>query len=300
MSATLPRGIVPVLQTPFAADGGIDYECVERLVEDALAGGASGFLAPAVASEVGTLTGEERSELVPFLVKALRGRVPLIAGCSSSNAEESAQLAEAAEQAGADACLMAVPEPGDAVEFFRRAMRRCRLPLVVQDLDWTGPGLPVETLERLCGEVPQIHGSKIETIPAGPKYTRVREVMGAGFHVSGGWAAPQMIEALDRGVDALIPEASMVRVYSAIWRSHAAESRVQAQDLFRRLLPVLTFTNQEIRLSIAFYKRLLARKGVFRSAAMRVTGFAWDEFNLRVADELIEYYLELEGGLRSM
>ena len=299
MDSQLPRGIVPVLQTPFDASGAIDFESLARLIDAAVEAGAKGFLSPAVASEVSTLTAAERSQLLPFVA---RQSASLIAGCSSGDAAECARLAATAENAGADAFLISVPESmlgnaGEVVDFFRRATAGIRLPLVVQDLDWNGPGLPVETLARLRDAIPQLAGSKIETAPAGPKYSHVREVFGPGFHISGGWATPQMIEAMDRGVDALIPEASMVRVYEAIWLLHHSGNRAAAVDLFRRFVPILTFTNQEIRLSIAFFKRLLARKGLFTRADMRVSGFAWDEYNLRIADELIDYALDLESSL---
>ena len=54
------------------------------------------------------------------------------------------------------------------------------------------------------------------------------------------------------------------------------------------------FTNQEITTSIAFFKRLLVRKGLFQTDRVRVPGFQWDRFNRRIADELIEHYLALE------
>lgn len=303
MLTRLPQGIVPVLQTPFDEHGAIDFDGLARLIEDAIEAGAMGFLSPAVASEVGTLSAAERHRLAPFVVERIAGRASLIAGCSSADADECARLAAAAESAGAHAFLIAVPDallhrPAELIDFFRRATALSRLPLVVQDLDWNGPGLAVDTLARLRDSIPQLAGSKIETVPAGPKYSHVREIFGPAFHVSGGWATPQMIEAMDRGVDALIPEASMVRVYAAIWRLHHSGRRAAAVNLFRKFVPILTFSNQEIRLSIAFFKRLLVRKGIFAHADMRVTGFAWDEYNLRIADELIDYALDLESSLR--
>lgn len=93
----------------------------------------------------------------------------------------------------------------------------------------------------------------------------------------------------------MIPEASMVRVYQAIRGRYLRGDRQGAVELFHRLLPVLAFTNQEIRTSIAFFKRLLVRKGVFRSMEMRWPGFRWDAYNERIADELIEQYLAIEG-----
>ncbi|MBE0659506.1 MAG: dihydrodipicolinate synthase family protein, partial [Bryobacteraceae bacterium] len=200
----LPRGIIPVLQTPFGEDGGIDYESLGRLIDDAVEGGAVGFLSPAVASEVGTLTGEERDALGRFVHARIGGRAALIAGCSSVDSDECARLARGAEAAGADAFLVAAPETLLAddeglVRFMRQAAGDVRLPLIVQDLDWTGGGVPMATLLRLRDEIPQFAGIKIETVPAGPKYTLAREAFGAGFHISGGWATPQMIEAMDRG-----------------------------------------------------------------------------------------------------
>jgi len=293
-----PQGIVPVLQTPFRADGDIDYESLARLIEDAIEGGAAGFLSPAVASEVHSLTPEERASLLAFVLSHTHGRVPVIAGCSNADATTCAGLASAAEVAGASAVLIAIPDAlreaeDELAAFFRRAMAHCRLPLIIQDLDWSGRGLSLEGLARLREEIPQLAGAKIESVPAGPKYTAVRSLCGHGFHISGGWAAQQFIEALDRGVDALIPEASMTRVYNAIRRLHEHGRREEAITLFRQFLPVVAFTNQEIGLSIAFFKRLLVRRGIFSTPLMRPPAFVWDDYSLHIADELIELCLEL-------
>ena len=153
------------------------------------------------------------------------------------------------------------------------------VPLIVQDLQWNGPGLDIECIAEMAGGFRRLPGIKIETVPAGPKYTRVRERLGEDFYIAGGWAVPQMIEALDRGVDALMPECSMIPVYVRIARLHASGQREAAVDLFRELLPVLAYTNQEIRTSIAFFKELLVRKGIFRTAVLRGTPFAWDRYN---------------------
>jgi 4-hydroxy-tetrahydrodipicolinate synthase len=58
---------------------------------------------------------------------------------------------------------------------------------------------------------------------------------------------------------------------------------------------VLAFTNQEIATSIAFFKRLLVRRGVFAHETMRHPGFTWDDYNTRIADELIDLYRRLEA-----
>jgi 4-hydroxy-tetrahydrodipicolinate synthase len=296
----LPRGIVPVLQTPFDEGGELDEASLSRLVESATAAGAAAFLAPAAASEVATLSDEERRRVVRVVSTATGGRVPLIVGASADAVDRCVEHAAVAREAGAAAFLVAVPnglygQPGKILAFFQDvAAGAGDLPLVIQDLEYGGPGLELSTIEELHRRLPNLVGLKIEAVPAGLKYTAVREALGEAVHISGGWAVPQMIEALDRGVDAMMPEASMVPVYVAIDRAHRSGQRERSRRIFDALLPVLAYTNQEIATSIAFFKRLLAHKGIFSTEGMRQAGFRWDRFNERIAEELIEHYLALE------
>ena len=301
-SKRLPGGIISVLQTPFHDDGGIDYDSLVNLINDAIGCGVDGFLAPAVASESEYLTPDERSSLVRFISERVDGRVPLVVGASSDEASECRRLGELAQEVGAAAWLVAVPQdlyrdqeriPG----FFGEVADGIDLPLIVQDLQFNGPGLDLPVITGLREALPGMVGMKIETQPAGPKYTAVRRALGEEFFIAGGWAVPQMIEALDRGVDAMIPESSMVRAYSRIYGLYNQGNRDRAVEIFRALLPVLAFSNQDLATSVAFFKRLLVRRGVFRSAYMRLPGFSWDQYGSRVADELIEYYLQLHSNL---
>jgi 4-hydroxy-tetrahydrodipicolinate synthase len=299
---SLSKGIISVLQTPFDETGAIDYEGLARLIENAIDAGVSGFLAPAVASEVAHLTRDEREGLVRWIAEQTNGRVPFIVGASSDKVEVCQHFAALAKMVGADAYLVAVPpslysEPDRVSPFFQEVTQATDLPLVIQDLEFNGPGLDMEAIKRLRETLPTLMGFKIETVPAGPKYTAVREAFGRDFFIAGGWAIMQMIEALDRGVDAMIPESAMVKVYSSIFQSYAHGKREQAVHLFRQLLPVLAFANQDLGTSIAFFKRLLVRKGIFQNAVMRYLDFAWDAYQLRIADELIDYYLELERAI---
>ncbi len=298
-TARLPTGIVSVVQTPFRRDGTIDESGLERLVEDAIAAGVNGLLTPVVASEVAWLTKDERRRVVQRVAATARGRVPLVVGASADAVPACREMAALAKSVEAAAYLVAVPAsfyaaPDNLIAYFQKVTAGNNLPLIVQDLQWNGPGLEVTMIARLHDALPTLAGVKVETSPAGPKYTAVRQVLGADFYIAGGWAITQMIEALDRGVDAMIPESSMIRVYRAILREHTAGRRDNACRIFRALLPVLAFSNQEIATSVAFFKRLLVRKGIFQCDALRMTGFAWDRYNRRIADDLIEHYLALE------
>ncbi|MBN1557413.1 MAG: dihydrodipicolinate synthase family protein [Lentisphaerae bacterium] len=293
-------GIVSVVQTPFDMDGEVDHASLERLVEDAVAGGVDGFLAPVVASEAAFLSTPEREAILTTICRTAAGRVPFIVGASHEEVGVCRAQARKAEALDAAAYLVAVPTPlydapADIPAFFEAVADGIELPLVIQDFEFNGPGMDMDTIRKLRARLPTLAGLKIETVPAGPKYSRVREAFGRDFFIAGGWAIGQFIEALDRGVDAMIPESSMVRVYKRIEADYRQGRRDAAVAGFRRLLPILAFTNQEVGVSIAFFKRLLVRKGIFRTAALRWRGLQWDRTSEAVAEALIELYLSLEA-----
>jgi len=296
------KGIVSVLQLPFIHHDQIDYDSLAKLIEETIDADVNGFLVPAVASEVAYLKQTEREELVIWIAQQVGGRVPLIIGASSEKVKACRYFGQLAKRVDAEAYLVAVPNApygalDEIVPFFQNVSDGIELPLIIQDLEFNGPGLNMRAIEALRGVLPTLLGMKIETIPAGPKYTAIRQAFGKDFFVAGGWAIMQMIEALDRGVDAMIPESSMVKVYSKIFRYFVDDQRVQSLQLFRRLLPILTFSNQDLGTSIAFFKRLLVKKGIFQNATVRNPDCALDSYQLRVADELINYYLDLEKAI---
>jgi dihydrodipicolinate synthase/N-acetylneuraminate lyase len=301
-TSSLAKGIVSVLQMPFDEAGQLVPDDIRRLVDYAIDSGVNGLLVPVVASEVSLLTEEERELIVRLTIEQTDSRVPVIVGASSENPAVCRRMRDLAGDAGATAWLAAVPGSlyGDdraILQFFREIALESSLPLVIQDLQFDGPGLSIPMIRNLREVIPSLGGLKIETVPAGSKYTAVRDEFGDEFYIAGGWAVPQMIEALDRGVDAMIPESSMVPVYSRIDQTYRSGNRAAALNIFHQLLPVLAFTNQEIKTSVAFFKRLLVRKRIFRSSAMRWQGLDADRFTERIMDELIDHYLALESAL---
>jgi 4-hydroxy-tetrahydrodipicolinate synthase len=87
------EGIIPVMITPFTANGQIDYPGLGRLVEWYIDNGSDALFAVCQSSEMQFLNLEERVGLAAFVKKAAAGRVPVIAsGHVSENLDD--QLAE--------------------------------------------------------------------------------------------------------------------------------------------------------------------------------------------------------------
>jgi len=297
-AATPPRGIITVLNTPFTPDDAIDVYGLARNVENAVEAGVAGFLAPAMASEVDKLTGDEREMMVRTVLEAAAGRVPVFAGASAPTQAERVRWTAAMLRLGCDGVLVSVPFEDEAqYERDVREIAACGPPmLMIQDWDARGYGVPVAVVSRLFEEIDCFRSLKIEVVPAGVKYSETLRATDGRLHVAGGWAVMQMIEALDRGVHAFMPT-GMHRIYVRIYALYASGRRTEARNLFEKVLPVLAFSNQHLDVSIHFFKRLLHAQGVYATARVREPILPFDAVHERVAAELIGRVMAIEGDL---
>jgi 4-hydroxy-tetrahydrodipicolinate synthase len=287
------RGIVTVLNTPFTANNHIDIDALKRNVASALDEGVSGFLVPAMASEVEKLSPDERLLMAQTVVTEVAGRTPVIGGASAATQEARLEQAQRLTDSGCDGVLVNMPFEDEGR--YARAVREIAAVtpfLMLQDWDFRGFGLPIPLITRLFEEVDSFQSLKIEVVPAGVKYTQVLEATGRRLHIAGGWAVMQMIEALDRGVHSIMPT-GMHSIYTRIFSLYASGNRDGARDLFYRLLPVLAFSNQHLDISIHFFKRLLFKQGIYAIDRVRQPILPFDEHHVRVADELIDYAIAL-------
>ncbi|HEX73197.1 MAG TPA: dihydrodipicolinate synthase family protein [Candidatus Hydrogenedentes bacterium] len=295
------RGIITVLNTPFTEDDAIDIEGFQKNVQHALDAGVAGFLVLAMASEVDKLSPLEREQLVLAVLEVARGKKPVIGGASAPATEARVTAGRRLLDLGCDGILAAIPYHDDQqYERDLRALAELEPPfLMVQDWDPAGYGVPVPLIARLFREVSAFQALKIEVVPAGVKYSAVIEATEGRLHVSGGWAVMQMIEAMDRGVHAFMPTA-MHPIYTRIYALYHAGRRDAACALFDRLLPVIAFSNQHLDISIHFFKRLLHRQGVFRTARVREPILPFDACHARIADELADYAIQLMQNLEKV
>lgn len=291
-------GIVTVLNTPFTETNQVDLDSLAAHVIYALDAGVAGFLIPALASEVHKLTEAERIDLVRQVVNSTGGRVPVIGGASAEGTETRARIAAKLTELGCDGVLVSIPYQNDQqyTTDVRAIAEHKPGFLMLQDWDFDGYGLPVPLIARLFDDIDAFQSLKVEVIPAGVKYSEVRHITGGRLHLAGGWAVTQMIEALDRGVHAMMPTA-LHRTYVHIDRLYRGGNRDAAVDLFNHVLPVLAFSNQHLDISIHFFKRLLHRQGIYATSHVREPILPFDTIHARIADELIEHAIELEQSI---
>ena len=165
-------GIVTVLNTPFTADDRIDCTSLRRNVASALEAGVAGFLVPAMASEVESLSEDERLLILETVLAEVRGRVPVIAGASAPTREQRIRLTKAAVGLGCQGVLVSIPYEDERqyrteVEAIAKWVPGF---LVLQDWDPGGSGVPVPLIANLFREIEAFRAYKIEVAAAGLKY----------------------------------------------------------------------------------------------------------------------------------
>jgi 4-hydroxy-tetrahydrodipicolinate synthase len=170
--------------------------------------------------------------------------------------------------------------------------------IMLQDWDSSGYGLPDELICELFDSVEAFRCLKIETVPAGVKYSRILNLTGGRLNISGGWAVSQMIEGMRRGVHAFMPT-GMHYIYTHIYRLFADGQQDEAQQYFYRILPVLAFSNQHLDISIHFFKQLLFRQGLYPTPNVRIKTHLFDDLHREIADQHIDYIILLENSLKS-
>lgn len=95
--------------TPFDAKGNIDFPKMTSLIDYLIANGTDSLVVGGTTGESPTLTSEEKVAIFRHAVKAVKGRIPVIAGTGSNNTHASIELTKKAEDAGVDAVMVVAP-----------------------------------------------------------------------------------------------------------------------------------------------------------------------------------------------
>lgn len=293
-------GIVTVLNTPFRNDNTIDHTALKTNVKDALDAGVAGFLVPAMASEVYKLSETERIEMVDSVLTEVNGKVPVIAGAGETDSAKSKRLLKSYCALGCQNVLFQIPYQ-TSEQFKSHFLQLAELDvamIMLQDWDASGYGLPDELILELFENVEAFRCLKVETVPAGVKYSRILQITDGKLNISGGWAVSQMTEGLKRGVHAFMPT-GMHWIYTEIYRLWNEGKENEATLLFRQLLTILAFSNQHLDISVHFFKRLLHRQGTYPTALVRSPILPFDAIHEEIAEELIQKVISMEATIKA-
>ncbi len=267
------QGIYPILATPFADDGTIDYASLDRLIEWTLEQEVDGLGLFGNASEGYALLNEERAPLLKHIVQRVNGRVPLIASSGHTGTDAAVALSQEVADLGA-AALMVLPPyllkpDGDGLLFYFDAISKAvPVPIMVQDAPlMTGVAMPAALLARMGREIERVKLVKVEAPPTAPKITALQNA-GSELTIFGGLNAQFLIEEYQRGAVGTMPNNDIPSVYVSIWRHLQAGRTEQAWSEFSRALPLIRFELQP-GLGVSAMKHNMVKRGILASARVR-------------------------------
>ena len=162
------HGSMVALVTPMHADGAVDYESLERLVDFHVENGTDAIVAMGTTGESATLDEEEHCDVIRRVVNHAAGRIPIIAGPGANSTREAINLTRCAQQAGADACLLVTPYYNKPTQeglylHFRAVAEAVAIPQILYNVPGrTAVDMLPETVARLA-EIANIVGIKEAT-----------------------------------------------------------------------------------------------------------------------------------------
>ena len=149
------EGAGVALVTPFHEDGSVNYEKLEQIVEEQIAGGTDCIIACGTTGEAATLSHEEHIEVIRFVCQVVNKRIPVVAGTGSNCTETAVYLSTEAKKAGADGLLLVSPYYNKSTQkglkvHFSEVAKAVDLPILLYNVpSRTGVAIDVATVKAL-------------------------------------------------------------------------------------------------------------------------------------------------------
>ena len=126
MPAAELKGVFPYLVSPVDARGRVKTDVLTALVEHLIEAGVHGLTPLGSTGEFAYLDAKQRIEIVDCVVRAARGRVPVVAGVASTTTAGAVELAKTFVSLGVDGVLAILeayfPLPDAGVEAYFKAI----------------------------------------------------------------------------------------------------------------------------------------------------------------------------------
>ena len=156
--------------TPFHADGSINYEQLEKLIDYHCDNGTDSIIICGTTGESSTLSEEEHKECIRVAIKHTNKRIPVIAGTGSNSTHTAIEFSKEAQEFGADGLLIVTPYYNKATqkgleEHFTIIANEVTVPIILYNIPGRTGGVNIlpETVVSLCKNVPNIVGVKDAT-----------------------------------------------------------------------------------------------------------------------------------------
>lgn len=173
------KGLGVALITPFKSDKSIDFEALERLIDNLIDHKVDYLVVLGTTGETPTLFEDEKVLLRRFIREHVAGRVPLVLGLGGNNTLGVVRELQSGTTEGYDAVLSVVPaynKPSQEGIFrhYSEIAKASPLPVVLYNVPGrTGVNMSAETTLRIARDFPNVIGIK----EASGNFTQIEEII---------------------------------------------------------------------------------------------------------------------------
>ncbi len=132
-------GSIVAMITPFDEHNQVDERGIKELVEFHINNGTDAIVPCGTTGESPTLSHEEHKKVIEYTIKAVGGRIPVIAGTGSNSTTETLDLTASARDMGADGVLLVMPYYNKPTQkglylHFKTIVEKVDIPAVVYNI----------------------------------------------------------------------------------------------------------------------------------------------------------------------
>ena len=133
------KGAGVAIVTPMKDSLDVNYDKLEELVDEQIAGGTDAIIITGTTGESSTMTEAEHLDVIRACVNFTKGRVPVIAGTGSNCTKTAVYLSQEAEKAGADGLLVVTPYYNKATQqgliaHYTQIAEAVKLPIIMYNV----------------------------------------------------------------------------------------------------------------------------------------------------------------------
>lgn len=160
------KGAGVAIVTPMKDNLEINYDKLDEMLEEQVAGGTDAIIICGTTGESATMTEKEHIEAIRFAIERVNHRIPVIAGTGSNCTRTAIELSKEAEKDGADGLLLVTPYYNKATQngliaHYTAICNEVKIPAILYNVpSRTGCSIQPQTLARLVKDVDNIVGVK--------------------------------------------------------------------------------------------------------------------------------------------
>lgn len=109
MKSSKFSGVGVALVTPFNEDLSVDYPSLEKIINNCIDGDVDYLVSNGTTAEASTLTPQEKKDILAFVKKVNKSRLPILYGIGSNNTKHALELIKETDFAGVDGILTISP-----------------------------------------------------------------------------------------------------------------------------------------------------------------------------------------------